>query len=131
MVTAIMVFEHFLDVTVSFQALYRLLRPEGRLVILMGDFEKYTNPRPGREVRVQYLASDEAATMTKSGERFGTIYDIHRTPKRLMSAARDSGFQTTLHQPIFAPQWLLKEVPRYKARQDKPQFHLLLFQRTA
>jgi SAM-dependent methyltransferase len=130
-ITAIMVFEHFLDLTASFRTLHDLLTPGGQLVIIMGDFEKYTHVRTGCEVQIEYLAGGEAATRTDYGERSGIIYDIHRSPHKLIYAAQTVGLQATLHQPIVSPQWLLKEVPRYKARRGKPQFHLLLFQRTA
>lgn len=127
LITAAMVFEHFPDIEESFTRLRTLAKGTGSILVITGDFDKFTNSRHGYHVSTQELSPGKVATRTDYGERAGVIYDIFRTTDRFIDAATRAGFGMEDHVPISAPDWLLKEQPKYKVHNGEPLFHLLNF----
>lgn len=126
LITAVMVFEHLRSAPDGFAQLATLLRDRGQLLLVAGDFEKFTHPRHGYTVETEELAPGEVATRTDYGERAGVIYDINRTTEMLERSA-DDYFTLEEHQPIAAPEWLVQEQPRYALHNGTPLFQLLKF----
>jgi SAM-dependent methyltransferase len=128
LITAVMVFEHFPKLQESFEKVKTLLKSNGSVLMITGDFDKFTHPRHGYTVETEELLPGEVATRTDYGERAGVIYDINRTTERFIEVAQRTGFSLRTHEPIAAPEWLLKEQPRYAIHNGKPLFHLLNFE---
>lgn len=126
-VCAVMVFEHIDNLKEGYEKISRLLRPGGRLLMIVGDFNKFTKPRHGYILEIESISPEEVATRTDYGERAGVIYDINRTPKKFVNDAAEVGFDLLEHRPIPAPRWLVEEQPRYRVHGTSPLFHLLEF----
>lgn len=123
-----MVFEHFPNLIKAYEKIKSLLKENGRLLMITGDFNKFTKPRHDYTVEAQKLTQGEVATRTDYGARAGIIYDINRTTDRFIKTAQQVGFALKTHEPIPAPEWLIKEQPRYSIHNGEPLFHLLKFE---
>ncbi|HSX43819.1 MAG TPA: class I SAM-dependent methyltransferase [Candidatus Saccharimonadales bacterium] len=128
LVTATMVFEHLGDLGKTYEKLGTLLKPGGRLVVLSGDFERFTLPRFDYQIDVQPIQDDEVAVRTDYGERAGVFYDIIRTPDRFIGEATSHGFELSGHTPYAVPRWVLTEMPRYNVFEGKPLFQVFEFE---
>lgn len=128
LITANMVFEHLGDLNQAFSKIASLLQDTGRLVILHGDFERFTTPRFGYGIELQVIEDGETATRTDYGERAGVLYDIFRTPERMINAAANNGLVNIAHHPFPVPDWAVQEQPHYAAFQGKPIFQILSFE---
>ena len=125
LITAVMVFEHLPKLEESLSQIKGLLNAGGRLLTIIGDFDKFTQPRHGYTVDTEEISHDEVATRTDYGERSGVMYDINRTIPRFTCEADKAGFLVSEHEPMPAPDWLVDEVPRYSVHNGEPLFHLL------
>jgi 2-polyprenyl-3-methyl-5-hydroxy-6-metoxy-1,4-benzoquinol methylase len=129
LITAVMVFEHFSSLAESFAAVRVLLKEKGRLLMIAGDFDKFTHARHGYSVETQEIVPGEVATRTDYGDRVGVVCDINRTTDRFISEAEKAGLQLGTHEPIMAPEWLIQEQSKYEAYRHKPTFQLFEFVR--
>ena len=125
--TALMVLEHMSNAQEALAKIKSLLKPNGRLLLITGDFDKFTHPRYGYSVTTEQLTDGEVATRTDYGERAGVIYDINRTTDVYVQAAARAGFTLLSQEPITAPQWLADEQPKYADFREQPLFHLFEF----
>lgn len=122
-VLAIMVLEHFLDLEAAFTKIVKLLKPSGRFVTIVGDFDKFTRGRREYPFETEPLGPGEVATRTDYGERAGVLCDINRTVGRYVQVAKQTGLTLQDSDPILPAPWH----PRYNTHKDKPLFHLLKF----
>lgn len=128
LITATMVFEHLGDLKSAFDKARTLLTATGRLLIVDGDFERFTMPRFGYTVELEPIREGEIATRTDYGERAGVLYDIFRTPERFIADAALCGLENVVHEPYSIPDWVLREQPRYELFEGKPVFQVLRFE---
>jgi len=127
MVSAVMVMEHMPDATTALVRVRSLLNPDGALLLITGDFDKFTRPRFQYTVDTEEIAPGEIATRTDYGERAGVIYDINRTKEVYIEAARKAGLILENQEGIPAPQWLIEEQPKYAEYLGQPLFQLYKF----
>ncbi len=123
----IMVFEHMPDIDLSFKKLAELLNKHGKLYVITGDFNKFTNSRFGYTVDREIIDNDVVATKTNYDKRLGTLYDINRSTKRYIDAAERHGLYLDIYQPIRPPDWLLKEQSKYSEFVGHSLFHMYIF----
>lgn len=128
LITALMVFEHFVNLKEAFLKAKTLLKQTGRMLVITGDLDRFSMSRYGIEVDVQYIREGEVATRTDYGERAGVLYDIFRTPERFKEDAGEAGLELTMHEPYVVPKWVLDEKPHYELFEGKPLFQLLGFE---
>lgn len=121
--TAIMVLEHFLDLEAAMRKVAMMLKPDGRFIAIVGDFDKFTNSSSHHPMEKETLGKGEVATRIDYGERAGIMCDIIRTVSRYEAIAKKAGLGLIHQTPILPEVWH----PRYATHKDKPLFHLLEF----
>lgn len=126
-ITAVMVFEHVPDLVEGFTKVRNLLAPDGRFLLLDGDFDKFTKQRNGYSVELEKLSPGEVAARTDYGERAGVIYDIFRTVERTLYDAEVAGLVLNSHEPIVSTDWLNQEAPHHIQYGKEPLFQLFEF----
>jgi SAM-dependent methyltransferase len=121
---AVMVWEHFLNLTEALRKVASLLKANGQLVTIIGDYEKFTKHQ-GYPTEVEQLGPNEAAIRTDYGNRIGVLCDITRTVERYLDCAQEAGLELVAHTPITPPSWH----PRHQTYAGKALFHLLVLGR--
>lgn len=127
MVTASMVFEHMPNAEMAFSKVRSLLTFGGNMLLISGDFDKFTKPRFGYTLQIEAIQEGEVATRTDYGERMGVLYDIFRTTKRTIQAAENAGLELVSNQPIIPSAQLMSQSPKYAEFQGEPLFNLYTF----
>ncbi len=129
-VICVMVFEHIPDLENAFEKINSLLKPDGRLIVITGDFNKFVKSRFGYTVEREIIEDEIVATKTNYGERMGVLYDINRTPNKYIETAISHDLKIKVYKPIQPTEWLIGEQEKYAQFSGNSIFHLYIFERS-
>jgi 2-polyprenyl-3-methyl-5-hydroxy-6-metoxy-1,4-benzoquinol methylase len=119
--------EHLDDLGKAFHRCRTLLRKDGTLLIVTGDFEATLRPRFDYQLVIEREGADEAvAKIIRPSDPVSTT-DIVRTTKRFKQVAADAGFVLQQEMPMPATASYIAVRPKYEFYRDKAVFQLLLF----
>lgn len=116
--------ENFLEMEVVFREVRQLLKPYGRFILIVDDFERSTNGLD-HKLELEVVDTETVAIRIECPGRFGVLCDIIHPLQNYIQAAEDAGFTFRKHTKILPESWH----PRYKTHKGKSLFHLLEFSR--
>lgn len=127
-VFAVMVFEHLADLSKAYEKIRSLLKKGGSFYLIFQDLEYLKDPRYSSPISFEE-GEDGTVVARVQSPRFGTVYDLLRTPERYIESAEQSGFILEKHKPLFPDDELCKMIPKYVTLRERPFRHLLILRK--
>lgn len=125
---AIMVFEHLSDILNAYTKVRSLLKDGGLFYVIFQDLDYLRDPRHSNPVDFEEGEDGTIAVRVQS-QRFGTVYDLLRTPDYHIKVAQQAGFSIEKHIPLFPSEQLCQKVPKYSNLKDRAFRQLLILKK--
>ncbi|VVB76199.1 Trans-aconitate 2-methyltransferase [uncultured archaeon] len=126
LIISIMAFSHIKNVPQIFGKIKPMLNKNGKLIIIVPDYDYTKTPRSGYKIEQEELNSEEYAVKIK--RIFGVLADIVRKTSYYERMAKDAGLKMTSEIPLCPSKDALKVNPRYKNLEKTTMHQLLIFQ---
>jgi 2-polyprenyl-3-methyl-5-hydroxy-6-metoxy-1,4-benzoquinol methylase len=125
---AVMVFEHIGDIVGAYKKIRSLLRDGGLFYLIFQDMDYLKDPRYSSPVDFEEMGGGTTVVKVQS-KKFGTIYDLLRTPESYIESARQAKLVIEKHVPLFPSEKLCREIPKYLTLKHMPFRHLLILRK--
>jgi cyclopropane fatty-acyl-phospholipid synthase-like methyltransferase len=124
-ITGLLSVIHIMDLRTAFAKMKALLTKNGRVILIVSDYDYWKRPRYDYQVEIEDINDDEFVSRTTRS--FGTLTSIVRKVKKYEELAQKARLALEKHVSMIPTPELIEKEPKYQAMQDSPIMHLLIF----
>ncbi len=126
-ITCIMVLVHIPDLRQTFEKFKSLLNENGKLYLIVENFEYFEKPRHGYDFHIEPINKNEAVIAVN--RRYGLTADVIRRIQVYKENAKNSGLKLKKNVAMKFTDKLVKAAPRYMSAKHAVINHLLIYEK--
>lgn len=126
-ITGLLSVIHIIDLGTAFIKMNNLLSKDGKILLIVSDYNYWKQPRYDYKVEIEDINPDEFVTRTTRS--FGPLTSIVRKPHVYTELAQQAGLVLDSHIPMIPTKKLIKQEQKYGSMQNSPIMHLFLFKK--
>jgi len=125
LIISILVFSHIREVAKVFEKINSMLADDGKLSIIVSDYDYAKTSRSGHELELEEISNEEYAIKVKRS--WGTLADIIRKTSYYKRTAKEAGMELIKEIPLVPSKESIKTNPNYKEFKSTTMHWLLVF----
>lgn len=126
LIISVMVFSHIKDLDKAFGKLRKLLNKNGKIMIIIPDYEYFLTPRFNYKIDVEKINKNECVAKIDRGD--GTISDILRKVEFYKKQAENHDLRLVEDIELYPTPEILRKFPKYFKLKNICREHLLVFE---